>query len=101
MDLQLSLEWFAAECEAAGMRISTSGSETMVLNRKRVECLLRAGSEVLPQAEEFKNLGVLLTSDGIMEQEIDRPFGAAPAVVWTLYRSVTSNRKNKNMDTST
>ena len=36
-DLQLSLERFAAECEAAGMRISTSKSETMVLSRKRVE----------------------------------------------------------------
>jgi len=29
-DLRLSLEWFAAECEAAGMRISTSKSETLV-----------------------------------------------------------------------
>ena len=37
-DLQLSLEQFAAECEAAGMRIGTSKSETMVLSRKRVEC---------------------------------------------------------------
>ncbi|KAK0154256.1 putative uncharacterized transposon-derived protein F52C9.6 [Merluccius polli] len=35
--LQLSLDRFAAECEAAGMRISTSKSESMVLNRKRVE----------------------------------------------------------------
>ncbi|KAK0134189.1 hypothetical protein N1851_030252 [Merluccius polli] len=34
-DLQLSLDRFAAECEAAGMRISTSKSESMVLNRKR------------------------------------------------------------------
>uniref|UniRef100_A0A8C6PMX5 Reverse transcriptase domain-containing protein n=1 Tax=Nothobranchius furzeri TaxID=105023 RepID=A0A8C6PMX5_NOTFU len=34
--LQLSLERFAAECEAAGMRISSSKSETMVLIQKRV-----------------------------------------------------------------
>ena len=46
-DLQLSLERFAAECEAAGMRISTSRSETMVLSRKRVECSLRVGNEIL------------------------------------------------------
>ncbi|TWW80517.1 Histone deacetylase 4 [Takifugu flavidus] len=31
-DLQLSLDRFTAACEAAGMRISTSKSETMVLN---------------------------------------------------------------------
>ena len=35
-DLLLSPEWFTAECEVVGMRISTSKSETMVLNRKRV-----------------------------------------------------------------
>ncbi|KAI3352723.1 hypothetical protein L3Q82_019304 [Scortum barcoo] len=36
------LERFAAECEAAGMRISTSKSEAMVLDRKRVACPLQA-----------------------------------------------------------
>uniref|UniRef100_A0A8C6MC86 PDZ domain-containing protein n=1 Tax=Nothobranchius furzeri TaxID=105023 RepID=A0A8C6MC86_NOTFU len=61
-DLQLSLERFTAECGAAGMRISSSKSETMVLIRKRVECLLRVRDEVLPQVEEFKYLGVLFTS---------------------------------------
>ncbi|KAI3376714.1 hypothetical protein L3Q82_017138 [Scortum barcoo] len=38
-DLQrhVLLERFAAECEAAGMRISTSKSEAMVLDRKRAD----------------------------------------------------------------
>ncbi|KAI3369110.1 hypothetical protein L3Q82_026075, partial [Scortum barcoo] len=40
-DLQHVLERFAAECEAAGMRISTSKSEAMVLDRKRVACPLQ------------------------------------------------------------
>ncbi|KAI3358448.1 hypothetical protein L3Q82_014875, partial [Scortum barcoo] len=46
-----SMYWmrFAAECEAAGMRISTSKSEAMVLDRKRVACPLQVGGEVLPQ----------------------------------------------------
>ncbi|TWW59155.1 hypothetical protein D4764_06G0006850 [Takifugu flavidus] len=72
-DLQLSLDRFAAACEAAGMKISTSKSEAMVLNRKKVECLLRVKEEILPQVEEFKYLGVLFTSEGRMEQEINRP----------------------------
>ncbi|KAI3367033.1 hypothetical protein L3Q82_009666 [Scortum barcoo] len=73
------LERFAAECEAAGMRISTSKSEAMVLDRKRVACPLQVGGEVLPQVEEFKYLGagVLFTSEGKMEREIDRRIGAA------------------------
>ncbi|KAI3359104.1 hypothetical protein L3Q82_002647 [Scortum barcoo] len=78
-DLQHVLERFAAECEAAGMRISTSKSEAMVLDRKRVACPLQVGGEVLPQVEEFKYLGVLFTSEGKMEREIDRRIGAASA----------------------
>ncbi|KAI3373123.1 hypothetical protein L3Q82_006364 [Scortum barcoo] len=69
-----SMYWrrFAAECEAAGMRISTSKSEAMVLDQKRVVCPLRVGGKVLPQVEQFKYLGVLFTSEGKMECEIDR-----------------------------
>ncbi|KAI3362928.1 hypothetical protein L3Q82_011604 [Scortum barcoo] len=87
-DLQHVLERFAAECEAAGMRISTSKSEAMVLDRKRVACPLRVGGEVLPQVEEFKYLGVLFTSEGKMEREIDRRIGAASAVMRSVYRTV-------------
>ncbi|KAI3366640.1 hypothetical protein L3Q82_009329 [Scortum barcoo] len=65
----------------AGMRISTSKSEAMVLDRKRVACPLRVGGEILPQVEEFKYLGVLFTSEGKMEREIDRRIGAASAVI--------------------
>ena len=57
-DLQLSLGQFAAECEAAGMKISTSKSEAMVLSRKRVDCPLQVGGESFLQVEEFKYLRV-------------------------------------------
>ncbi|TWW68218.1 hypothetical protein D4764_19G0000160, partial [Takifugu flavidus] len=85
-DLQLSLDQFAAACEAAGMKISTSKSKAMVLNRKK--CLPWVKEEILPQVEEFKYLGVLFTSEGRMKQEIDRRIGAASTVMRTLHRSV-------------
>ncbi|TWW62709.1 hypothetical protein D4764_04G0013560 [Takifugu flavidus] len=83
-DLQRSQDRFAAACEAAGMRISTSKAEAIVLNRKKVEC----PKKILPQVEEFKYLGVLFTSEGRMEQEIDRRIGAASAIMRSLHRSV-------------
>uniref|UniRef100_A0A3B5Q8Y2 Reverse transcriptase domain-containing protein n=1 Tax=Xiphophorus maculatus TaxID=8083 RepID=A0A3B5Q8Y2_XIPMA len=92
-DLQLSLERFAAECEAAGMGISASKSEAMVLSRKRVVCLLRVRGGVLPQVEEFKYLGILFTNGGRREREIDRRIGAASAVKRALYRSVVVKRE--------
>ncbi|KAK3529470.1 hypothetical protein QTP70_031162 [Hemibagrus guttatus] len=41
LDLQHALGCFAAECEAAGMRVSTSKLEAMVLDRKKVACTLQ------------------------------------------------------------
>ncbi|KAK3533231.1 hypothetical protein QTP70_013673 [Hemibagrus guttatus] len=93
LDLQHALGYFAAECEAAGMRVSTSKSEAMVLGRKKVACTLQVGGEVLLQVEEFKYLGVLFTSDGRMDREIDRRIGAAAAVMQSMYRSVVVKKE--------
>ncbi|KAL7877601.1 hypothetical protein SRHO_G00042440 [Serrasalmus rhombeus] len=90
-ELQLSLDRFAAECEAAGMRISTSKSETLVLRRKRVEGPLWVGDKLLPQVEEFKYLRVLFTST--REREIDRRIGAGSAVMQGPYRSVVVKKE--------
>ena len=68
-DLKHALGRFAAECEAAGMRISTSKSETMILSQKRVAFPLQVGGEFLPQVEEFKYLRVLFTSEERMERK--------------------------------
>ncbi len=44
-DLRNALGRFAAECEAAGMRISTS--KAMVISRNNVACPLQVGGEFL------------------------------------------------------
>ncbi|KAK3557951.1 hypothetical protein QTP86_003867 [Hemibagrus guttatus] len=93
LDLQHALGHFAAECEAAGMRVSTSKSEAMVLDRKKVACTLQVGGEVPPQVEEFKYLWVLFTSEGRMDREIDRRIGAAAAVMRSMYRSVVVKKE--------
>ncbi|KAK3546555.1 hypothetical protein QTP70_027318, partial [Hemibagrus guttatus] len=51
------------------------------------------GGEVLPQVEEFKYLGVLFTSEGRMDREIDRRIGAAAAVMRSMYRSVVVKKE--------
>ena len=57
---------------AAKIRVSTSKPEMMFLGKKKVECPLQLGSEVLPQVEAFKYLRDLFTSEGRVEQEINR-----------------------------
>ncbi|KAI3365818.1 hypothetical protein L3Q82_000807 [Scortum barcoo] len=65
----------------------------MVLDWKRVACPLRVGGEVLPQVEDFKYLGVLFTSEGKMEREIDRRIGAVSAVMCSVYRTVVVKKE--------
>ncbi|KAK3510372.1 hypothetical protein QTP70_005671 [Hemibagrus guttatus] len=96
LDLQHALGHFAAECEAAGMRVSTSKSEAMVLDRKKVACTLQVGGEVFPQVEEFKYLGVLFTSEGRMDCEIDRRISAAMQFMyWSVVVKKELSRKAK------
>ncbi|KAK3565546.1 hypothetical protein QTP86_011913 [Hemibagrus guttatus] len=92
-DLQHALGHFAAECEAAGMKVSTSKSEAMVLDQKKVACTIQVGGEFLPQVKEFKYLGVLFTSEGRMDREIDRWISAAAAVMRSMYRSVVVKKE--------
>ena len=63
------------------------------LSRKPVDCLLRVGNEALAQVKEFKYLGVLFASEGMMEREIGRRIGAAGAVLRSLYRTVVTKRE--------
>lgn len=51
------LEWFAAGCVAAGMRITLSKSDAIALDRKKVASPLQVRGESLPQVKEFKYLG--------------------------------------------
>ncbi|KAK3542732.1 hypothetical protein QTP70_000089 [Hemibagrus guttatus] len=92
-DLQHALGHFAAEREAARMRVSTSKSEAMVLDRKKVACTLQVGWEFLPQVEEFKYLGVLFMSEGRMDRGIDRWIGATAVVMRSMYRSVVVKKE--------
>ncbi|KAK3564249.1 hypothetical protein QTP86_012027 [Hemibagrus guttatus] len=75
------------------MRVSTSKSEAMVLDRKKVACTLQVGGEFLPQVEEFKYLGVMFTSEGRMDREIDRRIGAAAALMRSMYLSVVLKKE--------
>ncbi|TWW80691.1 hypothetical protein D4764_01G0005060 [Takifugu flavidus] len=52
-------------CEAAGMKISTSKSEAMVLNRKKVECLLRVKEEIRPKWRSSSTSG---SCSGVREE---------------------------------
>ena len=92
-DIQSALDRFAAECEASSMKISVAKSEVMVVARSPTDCVLHVSGAQLRQVQEFKYLGIVFTSDGRQEREIDHRINQASAVARELGRMVVSNVK--------
>ena len=53
-DLQQALDRFSDECSAAGMKISTTETETIRLSRQQKQCSLQIDGVPLKQSEKFK-----------------------------------------------
>ena len=91
--LQQALDRFSDACSVAGMKISTSKTETMCLYRQPKQCSLQINGVSLKQSEKFRYLGVSFTSDGRQNSELDIRIGKASEVMHQLHRSVILKRE--------
>ena len=90
-DLQASLDKFASACVEAKMIINTSKTEVMVLTRQATECHVQVCAAQLRQVNEFKYLGVMFSSDGRQDKEIDRRISQTGAAASQLWNTVMAN----------
>ncbi|CAM1296041.1 Uncharacterised protein r2_g532 [Pycnogonum litorale] len=63
------------------MKISVAKTETLLLSRRPMQCTLHVSGVPLKQVETFKYLGVVFTSDGRRDIELDTRIAAAGAVI--------------------
>ena len=91
--LQQALDRFSDACSVAGMKTSSTKTETMCLSRQPKQCSLQIDGVPLKQSEKFKYLGVSFTSDGRQNSELDIRIGKASAVMRQLHRSVLLKRE--------
>ena len=91
--LQQALVRFSDACSVAGMKISSTKTETMCLSRQPKQCSLQIDGVPLKQSEKFKYLGVSFTSDGRQNSKMDIRIGKASAVMRQLHRSVVLKRE--------
>ena len=91
--LQQALDRFSDACSVAGMKISSTKTETMCLSRQPKQCSLQIDGVPLKQSEKFKYLGVSFTSDGRQNSELDIRIGKASTVMRQLHRSVVLKRE--------
>ena len=91
--LQQALDKFSDACSVAGMKISSTKTETMCLSRQPKQCSLQIDGVPQKQSEKFKYLGVSFTSDGRQNSKLDIRIGKASAVMRQLHRSVVLKRE--------
>ena len=87
--LQHAFDQFSAACNQAGTKISSKRIEALCLLRRPRQCILQVSGNILQQVETFKYLGVVFTSDGSRNKEID----TANQVLRELYCSVVTKRE--------
>ncbi|CAM1312533.1 Uncharacterised protein r2_g2296 [Pycnogonum litorale] len=75
------------------MKISVAKTETLLLSRRPGQCTLRVSGVPLKQLEKFEYLGVVFTSDGRRDIELDTRMSAAGAIMRQLQRSVLLSRE--------
>lgn len=70
-DLLYALGQLVAMCDLAKIRVCISKSKAMILCQKAMDCFLQ-GIEFLLQAKKSMHLGMLFTSNGTIDQEMDK-----------------------------
>ncbi|VDP08943.1 unnamed protein product [Soboliphyme baturini] len=91
-DIQCSLERFAAQCDVTGMLVNASKMKIQLLSRSPARCSLQINGEAMKQ---FKYLGIVFTSDGKLEEEINQRIGVASGVLREPARSIMTNAELK------
>ena len=92
--LQQALDRFSDACSVAGMKISTTKTETMCLSRQPKHCSLQIdGVATTKTVREIQVSRVSFTSDGRQNSELDIRIGKASAVMRQLHRSVVLKRE--------
>ena len=92
--LQHALIGFAAACDIAGTKISTSKTKVLRFSRIPVQCSMQVGGVSMKQVEKFKYLSVAFTSDGRQDEELDVRSGKESAVMRASHHSVVLKRSN-------
>ena len=69
-----------------------------ISNWVTIQCEVKIGEEVIDQVEEMKYLGVMISSDGRMEKEVEARIGSATRVIGGMNEAVL---KRKELSRST
>ena len=91
--LQRASNGFAAACDIAAIKISTSKTEILHFSRNSVRRFLQVGGVSLKPEKKFRYLVVAFTSDRRQDEELGVRSGKASAVMRALHHLVVLKRE--------
>ena len=80
------------------LKVSWRKAKVMRVARKSEDCEVKIGEKVIDQVDEMKYLGVIISSDGRMEKEVEARIGSATRVIGGMNKTVL---KRKELSRST
>ncbi|MDA8042237.1 MAG: reverse transcriptase domain-containing protein [Pirellulales bacterium] len=80
------------------LKVNWRKTKVMRVARKSEDCEVKIGEEVIDQVDEMKYLGVIISSDGRMEKEVEARIGSATRVIGGMNETVL---KRKELSRST
>ncbi len=75
------------------LKVNWKKSKVMRVARKREERQVRIGDEQLEQVDIMKYLGVMISGDGSMQQEVEERVGCASRVIGGLNQAIPGRRE--------
>ena len=74
--LQSNLQILSEAMVKRDLKVNWKKTKMMKVARERGDCKIRVGDQAIEQVDEIKYLGVMLSSDGMMQNKIEAKLGA-------------------------
>ena len=94
--LQSNLKVLSEAMDRWDLKVNWMKTKVMRVARKRDSCDVSIGDQVIEQVDEMKHLGVMISSDGRMEKEIEARIAMATRLVEGMGDTVLSRRELSN-----
>ena len=91
--LQSNLKVLSEAMDRWDLKVNWMKTKVMRVARKRDSCEVSIGDQVIEQVDEMKYLGVMISSDGRMEKEIEARIAMATRLVGGMGDTVLSRRE--------
>ena len=91
--LQSNLQVLSEAMVRWDLKVNWRKTKVMKVARERGDCEVRVGDQAVEQVDEMKYLGVMLSSDGRMQKEMEARIGSATRMIGGMSEAVLRRRE--------